>query len=200
MDTEPSTTSDATKPVPAKPAPKGKKRSARRAVKTGKVVAKKTKKPAAKKPAPKKPAAKKVSKKPAAKKAKKTAAATRAPRAALSGIPNKAEFIRQFSGLSAKEVVARAAELGAVITESYVYNTRGLQKKGGKSKTATVKRVPLTEALNGAGVHTVHTTLTPATVEDLFYAVVAEIGTVKAVHMLMASQDLVKAALAGARG
>ncbi len=122
----------------------------------------------------------------------------------LSGIPNKADFIRQFPGLPAKEVVRRAAELGAVLTESYVYNTRGLQKKGGKSKTATVKRVPLTEALtealNGAGVHTADTTLSPATVEDLFYAVVAEIGTTKSIHMLMAAHDLVKGALAGVRG
>ena len=199
MDTEPSITSDATKLVPAKPAPKGKKRSARRAVKTGKVVAKKTKKPAAKKPAakkpaPKKPAAKKVSKKPAA---KKTAAATKAPRAALSGIPNKAEFIRKFPTLPAKEVVARAKELGAVLTESYVYNTRGLQKNGksGKGKTATIRKVSFEQARLP-----VVQAPQPASVEDLFYAVVAEIGTVKAVHMLMASHDLVKAALAGARG
>lgn len=195
MDTESSatTTPVTSKPTAAKPAAK---KPARKGVKTGKKA--KSKKPVAKRPAKKTAPKKKVAaKRPAA---KKTAAATRAPR--LSGIPNKAEFIRSLPGLPAKEVVRRAAELGAVLTESYVYNTRGLQKGGGKKAkhaksatygTATVRKVPPGEvqALHPSG---------PASIEDLFYAVVAEIGTVKCVHMLMASHDLVKSALAGARG
>jgi hypothetical protein len=195
MDTETTTTTTpaTSKPVAAKPAAK---KPAKKGVKKGKLTSKNTKsgravkKPAKRKTAPKKKVAAKKSA------AKKTAAATaRAPR--LSGIPNKAEFIRSLPGLPAKEVVARAKELGAVLTESYVYNTRGLQKNGGKGKkTTTVRKAPLEQA----GLPAVHAGLAPASVEELFFAVVAEIGTVKCVHMLMASHGLVESALRGVRG
>lgn len=193
----------ATKPVATKPvAAKPKSKAARKAKPAAK-------RPAAKRLATKKPAAKKAAAKKTAaatpKKAKKSAPRLSAPR--LSGIPNKAEFIRQFPDLPAKEVVARAKELGAVLTESYVYNTRGLMKKGGKGR---VNRLATKLAANGAygkshlilmdhssKYPTPATEAKPLTVEELFYAVVAEIGTVKAVHMLMAAHDTVKRALSG---
>ena len=162
------TTPDVTRPTAA-PTPKtGKPKGA----------LKKSAKPKAKKPAARKKVAPKKAptKKPAAKKA--------APK--LSGIPNKSEFIRRFPNLPAKEVVARAKGLGATITESYVYNTRGLLKKGGKGR---VNRLATKLAANGEAK--------PLTVEELFYAVVAEIGTQKAIQMLIAARGVVQSALSG---
>lgn len=183
------TTPDVTRPTAA-PTPKtGKPKGA----------LKKSAKPKAKKPAARKKVAPKKAptKKPAAKKA--------APK--LSGIPNKSEFIRRFPNLPAKEVVARAKELGATITESYVYNTRGLLKKGGKGR---VNRLATKLAANGAygkshlilmdhssKYPTPATEAKPLTVEELFYAVVAEIGTQKAIQMLIAARGVVQSALSG---
>lgn len=196
---ESSNTIATTKPVAAKP----KSKPARKA----KPAAKKptAKKPAAKKPAAKKPAAKKAAAKKTAaatpKKAKKSAPRLSAPR--LSGIPNKAEFIRQFPDLPAKEVVARAKELGATLTESYVYNTRGLLKAGrkGKSKFTVPKQAShvIVTAVGGGGGggggDPTNGALKPLTVEELFYAVVAELGTAKSMQMLIAARGVVRSAL-----
>ena len=176
------TTPETTKPVAAKPPVKRVKRKA---------------KPAAKK-------AKPAAAKKALKKSRKPKASLKHPEskhvAKAPGIQNKAEFIRSLpKDMPAKEVVRLAKLRGTQLTESYVYNTRGLAKlgKGGAKRI----RVPsntshvLVAAVGGGGGGE---TAKPLTVEELFYAVVAEIGTVKAVHMLMAAHDTVKRALSGA--
>jgi hypothetical protein len=182
------------------------------------VPAKPTKKKATRKP---KPAAKKAkpaaTKKRALKKSRKPKATLKHPESAHAkpaAIGNKAAFIRTFpKGTPAKEVIARAKARGAVLTESYIYNIRGMDKlKAKKSKFAkSTAYGKAAEAFVGAGasVFTVdHTSKYPArlastpeakplTVEELFYAVVAEIGTRKAIHMLMAAHGVVQSALSG---
>ena len=117
------------------------------------------------------------------------------------GIQNKAEFIRSLpKDMPAKEVVAKAKLRGTQLTESYVYNTRGLAKLGkGGAKRVRVPSNPshVLVATVGGGGGGGNGQAKPLTVEELFYAVVAEIGTVKAVHMLMAAHDTVKRALSG---
>ena len=178
------TTPETTKPVAAKPPVKRVKRKA---------------KPAAKKAKPK------AAKKPALKKSRKPKASLKHPEskhvAKAPGIQNKAEFIRSLpKDMPAKEVVRLAKLRGTQLTESYVYNTRGLAKLGkGGAKRVRVPSSPshvLVAAVGGGGGGE-NGQAKPLTVEELFYAVVAEIGTVKAVHMLMAAHDTVKRALSG---
>jgi hypothetical protein len=170
---------ETTKAVPAKPT---KKKATRKA------------KPAAKKA---KPAA---TKKRALKKSRKPKATLRHPESAHAkpaAIGNKAAFIRSLpKDAPAKEVIAKAKARGAVLTESYIYNIRGMDKlKAKRSKLATngaygksqIARVPVIAEGQGK----------PLTVEELFYAVVAEIGTQKAIYMLVAARGVVQSALSG---
>jgi hypothetical protein len=119
----------------------------------------------------------------------------------LAPIGNKAAFIRSLpKDTPAKEVIAKAKARGAKLTESYIYNIRGMDKLKARKKLAansaygkgTITRVPLKDAIASSVA-----TTKPLTVEELFYAVVAEIGTRKAIHMLMAAHDTVASALRG---
>lgn len=170
-------------------------------------------KPTKKAPRKAKKAKPKAAKKPALKKSKKPKASLKHPESKhvvkVTGIANKAEFIRSLpKDMPAKEVVRLAKLRGTQLTESYVYNTRGLLKiKAKRTKLSvngaygkgTVTRVPLENALDRSMrvAAAREAQAKPLTVEELFYAVVAEIGTVKAVHMLMAAHDTVKRALSG---
>jgi hypothetical protein len=178
------------KTVATKPPAKVKKEPARKA----------KKKPSAKaKPAAKAKSATKV--KRALKKSRKPKATLKHPESVYvvksTPIASKAAFIRSLpKDTPAKEVIARAKARGAVLTESYIYNIRGMDKhKANRAKLATsgaygksqVARVPAIAEGQGK----------PLTVEELFYAVVAEIGTRKAIHMLMAAHGVVESALSG---
>jgi hypothetical protein len=187
---------DTTRTVTAKPPTKAKKKATRKAKPATKKVKSTTKKPALKK-----------SRKP-----KKASLKHPESKHVISKITNKAEFIRSLpKDMPAKEVVKRAAAHGTKLTESYIYNIRGLSKlKAKKSKHAkSANYGKATQALvgHGASVFTIdHASkyptrvpeaAKPITVEELFYAVVAEIGTRKAIHMLMAAHDTVASALRG---
>ena len=132
------TTPETTKPVAAKPPVKRVKRKA---------------KPAAKK-------AKPAAAKKALKKSRKPKASLKHPEskhvAKAPGIQNKAEFIRSLpKDMPAKEVVAKAKLRGTQLTESYVYNTRGLAKLGkGGAKRVRVPSNPshvLVATVGGGG-------------------------------------------------
>ncbi len=178
MATEPTPKAVSTKPPAAKPTKKAPRKA----------------KPAAKKAKPK------VAKKPALKKSRKPKASLKHPESKhvvkVTGIANKAEFIRSLpKDTPAKEVIARAKARGAVLTESYIYNIRGmdklrLKKKLGKSASSGLGHVSVRATVEGSAPK-------PLTVEELFYAVVAEIGTRKAIHMLMAAHGVVESALSG---
>ena len=191
-------TPETTKTVTAKPPIKAKKKATRKAKPATKKVKSTTKKPALKK-----------SRKP-----KKASLKHPESKHVISKIANKAEFIRSLpKDMPAKEVVAKAKLCGTKLTESYIYNIRGLSKiKAKKSKLAKNPAYGnAAQAFVGAGasVFTIdHASKYPArlasapeakplTVEELFYAVVAEIGTRKAIHMLMAAHDTVASALRG---
>lgn len=179
------TTPETTKPVAAKPPVKRVKRKAKPAAKKAK-------------PAAAKKALKKSRKPKASLKHPESKHVTKAP-----GIANKAEFIRSLpKDMPAKEVVRLAKLRGTKLTESYVYNTRGLLKIKGKKAKLTAngkygKGTITIDAVSRYPAHVAQSEAKPLTVEELFYAVVAEIGTVKAVHMLMAAHDTVKRALSG---
>lgn len=128
----------------------------------------------------------------------------------LAPIGNKAAFIRSLpKDTPAKEVIAKAKVHGTKLTESYIYNIRGMDKlklKKKYAKSGSYGKVAQALIGDGASVFigsrgptrsTPSEAPKPLTVEELFYAVVAEIGTVKAVHMLMAAHDTVLSALRG---
>src|SRR4051794_21418364 len=52
---------------------------------------------------------------------------------------NKADFVRGLPDLTAKEVVAKAAESGIKLSDAYVYKLRSLAKTGGTKKTGAAK-------------------------------------------------------------
>lgn len=163
-----------------------------------------TKKPAAKKAAPKKAALKKAQvKRPAV---KRPAVKRVAPKAKveLSRVPNKAEFIRRFPNLPAKEVVARAKELGATLTESYVYNTRGLQKHGKNPKRTPMSygkgniiHLPssFTSTIQGSRRAHPEASQNGQSLEGLLQAVASELGLSNAIRHLQAVRTTVAEAM-----
>jgi len=216
------TTPETAKPPTAAPAPKvakakkALKKSAKpRAAKAKKALKKSAKPKAAKaKPGVAKAKPRVAKAKPKAAKAKAAKRGLPKPTPALSTrIVNKARFIRSLpSTMPAKEVVARAKELGAVLTESYVYNTRGLQKHGKKAKlqasrsygnnnTIHVPRGPATfliGAMGGGGGSNgrVHSdTLHKTSIEGLLQAVASELGLSNAIKFLQATRATVAEAM-----
>jgi hypothetical protein len=101
----------------------------------------------------------------------------------------KADFVRSLPATTpAKEVVAKAKEAGMALTDMYVYNVRSTSKasaKKGNGLKAPGKAIP----------HVVHKASTGEPAEDLLKAIAAEIGLARAMTVLQAERDRVRAVL-----
>jgi hypothetical protein len=97
---------------------------------------------------------------------------------------NKAEFVRMFPHLTAREIVAKATEQGIKIGEPYVYNVRAYDKKH-HTQRAAARRAP----------SVARPITTTAAAEDLLKAVAAEIGLGHALDVLQAERAKVQSVL-----
>lgn len=114
---------------------------------------------------------------------------SQAPKSAAS----KADFVRAYPSLSAKEVVEKAKAGGIKLGWRYVYNVRA-SDKAAKKKTGTTKpATSTTTSVNG----TAPTFTLPAasSTEDLLRAVAAELGLGRAVEILAAERARVQSIL-----
>jgi hypothetical protein len=95
---------------------------------------------------------------------------------------SKAAFVRSLpASTPAKEVTAKAKSAGLTISEAYVYNVRATSKpkKNGQRRGASPSRA------NGSGHGA----------EELLRALAAEIGLSRALSILQAQRDSVRALL-----
>lgn len=105
---------------------------------------------------------------------------------------SKAAFVRSLpSTTPAKEVVAKAKTAGIDLDVGYVYNIRSTSKSSAKKKSAKAKAAA-PHATNGAAIKS---TRDLSATESLLRAVGAEIGLGRAIQILEAERERVRAVL-----
>lgn len=108
--------------------------------------------------------------------------------AAENGKMSKADFVRsQPADVPAKEVVAAAQAAGMSISENYVYTLRYEAKKAAKAAPAS-KSTKKVASTKGAKLST-------NGIEDLLRAAASEIGLSRAIALLQAQQNSLRAVL-----
>jgi colicin import membrane protein len=143
---------------------------------------------------------KKTSSKSASKQAKKTSKKTPVP------TMTKADFVRQNPGVSARDLVAKAAFEGIEISENHVYGVRSQDKKSASTKarastkstaktvstkpTTISKKSPKPTASKGTGA-------SGSSVEELLKAAAAELGLGRALEILQGERARVRAVMGG---
>jgi hypothetical protein len=130
---------------------------------------------------------------------KKVAAKTisKPPKDATAETKSKADFVRTYPSLSAKEVVAKAAAEGIKLGWRYVYNVRASDKAPGRKKRAPTKAtIPTATAVNGAAP-SIASAVRAASAEDLLRAVAAELGLGRAVEILAGERARVRTLIGG---
>lgn len=118
---------------------------------------------------------------------------------------SKVDFVRSLpSDMKASEVVEKAEAEGITLSENYVYKIRMGTRAGGKvtgkrrrrgagRPAATAKVAPPKVTRRRRGVSA--SAGAPSSVEDLFLAVVSEIGISRALEILQSQQAKVRALL-----
>jgi len=128
---------------------------------------------------------------------KKTSAAPTRTTPAKTGVKSKADFVRAYPSLSAKEVVEKAKAEGIKLGWRYVYNVRASDKATRKAKRAAAKAtIAMTAAVNGAAT-SVALPAPSSSTEDLLRAVAAELGLGRAVEILEGERERVRAVIGG---
>jgi hypothetical protein len=119
-----------------------------------------------------------------------------APAKILARITSKADVVRTYPSLSAKQIVEKAKAEGIKLGWRYVYNVRATDKAARKAKRAASKTTTSTpRSANGAAP----IAKLPATssAEDLLRAVAAELGLGRAVEILAGERARVRALIGG---
>jgi hypothetical protein len=123
---------------------------------------------------------------------KKTSAA-KPERSGGNGKPNKSAFVRSLPNeTSAKEVIEKAKALGMKLTPAYIYSVRtaakvNARKRGGSTEPPRRGRPPKSASSVGDSGN--------RRIEDLLRAAAAELGLSRAIGLLQAEQQRVRAAL-----
>jgi len=119
------------------------------------------------------------------------------PTAAPAKTKSKADFVRGYPSLSAKEVVEKAKAEGIKLGWRYVYNVRATDKTARKAKRAAAKATTtMTAAVNGAAPSVALRAVSSST-EDLLRAIAAELGLGRAVEILTGERARVRGLIGG---
>jgi hypothetical protein len=108
---------------------------------------------------------------------------------------SKADFVRDRSHLSPKEIVEDSKAAGIKLDVSYVYNVRGYEKS--KTKTKVTKRAARRVTSPRKAPPLPRPIASTRTAEDLLRAVAAEIGLGRAIEILEAERARVHSILRG---